>query len=261
MTTIHPSAQVDPAARLGEGVSVGPFCVVGPDVSLNARVVLHSHVVVVGRTTVGQGTEIFSFAAIGHRPQDLKYAGEQTTLTIGAECIIREGVTIHPGTTAGGAATVIGDRCALLAQAHVGHDCRLGNDIVLSNNVMLAGHVRVGDHVIFGGGSAAHQFVRVGEMAFVGGLSGLEGDLIPYGMAVGDRARLVGLNLVGLRRHGFARDSARALKRAMETVFAEVGTLDARVAQAIESSNDAAVAKLCAFVRARGHRPLCRPAP
>lgn len=261
MEGIHPTALVDRAARLGEGVAVGAFCVVGPGVMLGAGVILHSHVVITGDTTIGTGTTIFPFASIGHRPQDLKFRGERSTLAIGAECTIREGVTINPGTAAGGAATTIGDRCTLMAQAHVAHDCRLGDDIVLSNNVMLAGHVVIDDGAILGGGAAVHQFVRIGKMGFVGGLSGLEGDLVPYGMAVGDRAHLVGLNLVGLRRRDVPRPSIKALEQAVATIFAGDGTLDARVTSASGASEDPFVADLLTFVRARGRRPLCRPKP
>ncbi len=166
-------------AALGEGVRIGPFCHVGPDVVLGDSVELVSHAVVAGITRIGARTRIFPFASIGHQPQDLKYRGERSTLTVGTDCLIREGVTMNPGTVGGGMETVVGDHCAFLANSHVGHDSRLGNHCILSNNVMIAGHVTVGDHVIFGGGSAVIQFARVGSHAFVGGLSGLENDLIP----------------------------------------------------------------------------------
>ena len=159
-----------------------------------------------GSTTIGARTRIFPFASIGHQPQDLKYRGEASTLAIGADCIIREGVTINPGTAGGGMATTVGDRCAFLANSHVGHDCHVGNNVIFSNNVMLAGHCTVGDFAILGGGAAVIQFARVGAHAFLGGMSGLENDLIPYGMALGNRAHLSGLNIVGLQRRGFSRE-------------------------------------------------------
>ena len=161
---------------------------------------------VAGDTTIGAGTRIFPFASIGHQPQDLKYKGEPATLTIGANCIIREGVTMNPGTAGGGSVTTVGDGCAFLANSHVGHDCRVGNNVIFSNNVMLAGHCSVGDYAIIGGGAAVIQFARVGAHSFLGGMSGLENDLIPYGMALGNRAYLSGLNIIGLQRRGFSRD-------------------------------------------------------
>ena len=197
MAAIHPTAVVEDGARLGADVTVGPFCHVGPDVELGDGCVLKSHVVVAGRTRIGARARIFPFASLGHEPQDLKYKGEPSTLTIGDDCLIREGVTMNPGTEGGLMKTVIGDRCAFLANSHVGHDCTVGSSVVLSNNVMLAGHVTVGDFVIMGGGSAVHQFARIGPHAFVGGLAGVENDLIPFGMATGNRAHLIGLKELG----------------------------------------------------------------
>ena len=198
MTFVHPSAWVEPGATLGADVEIGPFCHVGANAALGEGVKLMSHVVVVGHTSVGARTRIFPFASIGHEPQDLKYKGERTTLTIGADCLIREGVTMNPGTSGGEGETVVGDHCVFLAHSHVAHDCRLGDGVLLSNNVMLAGHCRVDDHAIFGGGSAAHQFARIGAHAFVGGLTGVTEDLIPFGVAIGNRAQLGGVNVVGM---------------------------------------------------------------
>lgn len=257
---VHPSAVVVPGARIGRGVRIGAFCHVGPDVELGEDVILHSHVVVAGRTRIGPRTEAFPFACLGHQPQDLKFEGETTVLTIGADCTLREGVTIHPGTARGGGKTIVGDRCALLAHAHVAHDCRLGEGVVLSNNVMLAGHVSIGERAVLGGGAAVHQFVRVGEHAFLGGLSGLEGDLVPFGLALGNRARLAGLNLVGLRRRGTPRGSIRALQTLFGRLFAEDDVLAQRAERlSRELGGDADVAKVLAFVAQRGPRPLCKP--
>ena len=262
MADIHPSALVDPGARLGEGVRVGPFCVVGADVAIGNHATLMSHVVVEGRTEIGARSVMYPFASIGHRPQDLKFAGEPSTVCIGSDCTIREGVTVNPGTRDGGSTTIVGDRCTLMAQAHVGHDCHVGDDVVLSNNVMLAGHVSIGAHAILGGGVGVHQFVRVGEMAFVGGLSGLEGDLVPFGMAVGNRARLSGLNLVGLRRQGVARETVKALSEALASIFASGGVLADRLDfVAGRFAANTAVMRLIGFLRDAGTRPLCRPDP
>jgi UDP-N-acetylglucosamine acyltransferase len=259
-TVIHPTALVEDGAKIGAGVKIGPFCTVGPEVELGEGCQLISHVALAGRTTVGPRTRIFPFASIGHIPQDLKYRGEASTLTIGADCMIREGVTLNPGTEGGGLKTVIGDRCAFLANSHVGHDTKVGNDCILSNNVMLAGHVTVGDFVIFGGGSAVIQFARVGSHAFVGGMSGLENDLIPYGMAMGNRAHLAGLNIIGLRRRGFTREQIHDIRRAYRLLFADEGTLSERVEDVGEEfSSHPFVHEILDFIRDGKDRSICTP--
>lgn len=260
MSSIHPTALVDRAARIGASVEIGAFSVIGPEVTLGDEVRVHSHVVVTGATTVGRATEIFPFASIGHRPQDLKYKGEASTLEIGAYCVIREGVTMNPGTEGGGLRTVIGNKCAFLANSHVGHDCKVGNNVIFSNNVMLAGHCTVGDFVIIGGGAAVIQFARVGAHSFLGGMSGLENDLIPYGMALGNRAHLSGLNIVGLQRRGFSRADIHNLRRAYRLLFANEGTLMERLEDvATEFADNATVTEIVEFIRAGGKRSLCTP--
>jgi UDP-N-acetylglucosamine acyltransferase len=256
---VHPLASVEGGAELAPGVRIGPYCHVGRGVVLGDEAELISHAVVVGRTNVGARTRIFPFASVGHAPQDRKYAGETSILEIGADCVIREGVTINPGTVHGRMATNVGDRCTLLAQAHVAHDCRLGNDVLLANNVMLAGHVTVGDHAILGGGAAVQQFVRIGAHAFLGGLSGLESDLIPFGYALGNRARLTGLNLVGLRRRGFSRQSIDALRAAYRQLFVPDRTLRERAEQIARESVCAEVHELAAFVTQSVDRRFCLP--
>jgi UDP-N-acetylglucosamine acyltransferase len=257
---IHPTAIVEAGAKLGSGISIGPYCTVGPEVTLGDGVELVSHAVVAGTTTIGARTRIFPFASIGHQPQDLKYKGEPATLLIGSDCIIREGVTMNPGTEGGGSKTVVGNGCAFLANSHVGHDCIVGNSVIFSNNVMLAGHCNVGDFVIIGGGAAVIQFARVGAHAFVGGMSGLENDLIPYGMALGNRAHLSGLNIVGLQRRGFPRDKIHDLRRAYRALFAAEGTLMERVEDvANEFRDNAAVNEILEFIRAGGKRSICTP--
>lgn len=263
-TVIHPSALVEPGARLGAGVRIGPFCHVGAAVELGEGVELVSHVVVAGRTQIGARTRVFPFASLGHAPQDLKYRGEKSSLSIGAQCIIREGVTINPGTEGGGMVTLIGDRCAFLANAHVGHDCRIGNDVLLSNNVMIAGHVSIGDWAAFGGGAAVIQFTRVGTHAFVGGMSGLDHDVIPYGLAVGNRAHLAGLNLIGLKRRGFSRETINELRRAYRLLFAPEGTLQERIAdvtKAFAGQKDVQkeVQAILDFLTETGDRAICMP--
>jgi UDP-N-acetylglucosamine acyltransferase len=260
MSNIHPTAIIEAGAQLGEGVRIGPFCVVGPEVVLGDGCELVSHVVVAGRTTIGRGGRVFPFASIGHQPQDLKYRGERSTLTVGNDCIIREGVTINPGTEGGGLATVVGNNCALLANSHIGHDCRVGDHVILSNNVMLAGHVTLGDHVIVGGGAAIIQFARIGSHAFVGGLSGVENDVIPYGMVLGNRAHLAGLNIVGLQRRGFSREDIHSLRRAYRLLFGGDGTFMERVDEvAAEFEQNAVVVDMVEFIRAGGKRSICTP--
>ena len=257
---IHASAIVEDGARIGDGVRVGPYCIVGRDAEVGEGCELISHVVVAGRTKIGSRTRIFPFASIGHQPQDLKFKGEASTLTVGTDCLIREGVTMNPGTEGGGMTTTVGDRCAFLANSHVGHDCRVGNNVIFSNNVMLAGHAEVGDFAIIGGGAAVIQFARIGPHAFIGGMSGVENDLIPYGMALGNRAYLSGLNIVGLQRRGFARDQVHALRRAYRLLFAAEGTLKERVEDvSAEFADHPIVQEIIAFIRAGGKRALCTP--
>lgn len=260
MSNIHATAIIEDGARIGDDVKIGPYCHIGPNVELGAGSELQSHVVLAGRTKIGARTRIYPFASLGHPPQDLKYKGEPSTLTIGDDCLIREGVTMNPGTEGGGMKTVVGSRCAFLAGSHVGHDCTVGDNVILSNNVMLAGHVTVGDFVIMGGGSAIAQFHRIGAHAFVGGLTGVRGDLIPYGLATGDWARLEGLNLVGLKRRNFDRDAVNALRRAYRLLFADEGTLSERVNDVAEEFADVAIVQeVVDFLRSAGDRAICVP--
>ena len=259
-TFIHPSAVVEDGAKIGAGVRIGPFCMVGPDVELGEGCELISHVAVAGRTAIGPRTKIYPFASIGHAPQDLKYAGEPSTLQIGADCTIREGVTINPGTAGGLMKTTVGDRCLLLANAHIAHDCTVGNNVIMSNAAMLAGHCTVEDFVILGGGAGVHQFVRIGQHAFIGGMSALENDVIPYGMAVGNRAYLAGLNIIGLRRRGFTREQIHDIRRAYRLLFADEGTLSERVEDvAGEFDSHPFVHEILDFIRAGGDRAICTP--
>ena len=259
-TSVHPTACVEAGARLGAGVQVGPFCHIGPEATLGDGVRLVSHVSVAGVTTIGARTRIFPFAAIGHEPQDLKYRGERVSLTIGEDCLIREGVTMNPGTTGGGLQTVVGSRSVFLANAHVGHDCWIGDNVILSNNVMLAGHCHVGDFAILSGGAAAHQFVRIGAHAFIGGIAGVENDIIPFGMALGNRAALAGLNVVGLKRRGFSHEALHDLRRAYKQLFTGKGTLRERAEDVAAAYPDQeAVRQIVDFVRAGGERAICVP--
>ena len=257
--TAHPTAIIEDGASIGEGARIGPFCYVGPGVVIGRDVELKSHVVIAGDTALGDGCRVFPFASLGHEPQDLKYRGEPVSLRIGNRCTFREGVTVNPGTAGGASQTTIGDDCTLLANAHVAHDCVLGDRVVFSNNVMLAGHCTVGDDVIFGGGAAAHQFCRIGRNAFVGGLAGVEGDVIPFGMALGNRAYLGGLNLVGMKRAGMDRASIHAVRAAYRDLFAGDQPVAEKAAELRERNSDAAVRDILDFVVAGRGRALCTP--
>jgi len=257
---VHPTAIVSAKARLANGVKIGPFCIVGDNVVLGENVELVSHVSIDGHTDVGAGTRIFPFASIGHEPQDLKYHGEASRLEIGERCTIRESVTINPGTEGGGMLTKIGNDCLIMASAHVAHDAIIGNNVIMANYVGIAGHCQIGDNVIFGGTCVVHQFTRIGAHAFVGAQSMVDGDVIPYGMAVGNRAVLTGLNLVGLRRRKFDREAIHRLRAAYRQIFASEGTLRERIDDAAELfRDDALVQEVVSFIAAAADRPILMP--
>lgn len=256
---IHQSAIVSPGAHIAEGASIGPFCTVGPNVTIEAGVELISHVSVDGHTRIGAGARIFPYASIGLAPQDLKYKNEPTRCEIGPRTLVREGVTIHRGSVGGHGITTLGADCMIMAMAHVAHDCTLADRVILANNVMLGGHVEIGDTVFVGGGTAVHQFVRIGRQAVIGGMSGVEADVIPYGSAMGNRARMIGLNLIGLKRRGFSRPEIHALRSMFRLLFREPGVFADRLAQAGERyPGDAQVAEVLAFIVAPSRRGLCK---
>jgi UDP-N-acetylglucosamine acyltransferase len=260
MPQIHPTAIVAPGAVLADDVAIGPYCVVGGEVVLSAGVRLMAHVVIDGRTTIGDGTRIFPFASIGLDPQDLKYGGEASSLVIGRNNRIREYVTINPGTAGGGMVTRIGDDCLLMAGAHVAHDCQIGDHVILVQHATLGGHVIVEDYAIIGGLSAVHQFVRIGRHAMVGGMSGVERDVIPYGLVMGDRARLNGLNIVGIQRRGFSREQIQGLRNAYQFLFSDDGTLNDRVKEAAERfAGIGPVDDIISFISADSSRAICQP--
>ncbi|HEV2678502.1 MAG TPA: acyl-ACP--UDP-N-acetylglucosamine O-acyltransferase [Aliidongia sp.] len=260
MPQIHPTAIVEAGAELADDVTIGPYCCVGPEVALAAGVVLQSHVVVTGRTRVGARTYAFPFTSLGQVPQDKKYKGEPARLEIGEDNVIREGVTMNIGTEGGGMLTKVGDRCLFMTGAHVAHDCRVGNDVILVNNATLAGHVVIDDFAMMSGLSAVHQFCRIGRYAIVGGVTGVERDVIPYGMVMGDRARLTGLNLRGLQRNGFSTDEIRTLRQAYAELFGSEGTLIDRVAAVAGRYTDApAVMEIIDFIRSDSSRRLVLP--
>jgi UDP-N-acetylglucosamine acyltransferase len=257
---IHPTAIVSPGAQLGQGVKIGPYSTVGENVVLADKVELVSHVVLAGRTKIGEGTQIYPFASIGHQPMDLKYRGEASRVVIGKNCQIRENVTVNPGTAGGTMETRIGDNCLLMTSAHVAHDCVIGNNVIVAAYVGIAGHCQIGDFVAFGGMCGVHQFVRVGAHAFVGAHSMIDADVIPYGTAVGNRARLAGLNLVGLRRRKFDREGIHTLRTAYRMIFSSEGTLQERVEDAATLFKDQPLVQdVVKFITAASDRPICLP--
>ena len=260
MANIHATAVVDPSAKLGTNVEIGPFCVIGPDVELGDGVVVHSHAVITGRTTLGPECKVFPFASIGQAPQDVKFHGEPSTLTVGAKTIIREHATINPGTEGGHMSTKVGSNCLLMIGAHVAHDCEVGNSVTLVNGATLGGHVTIGDGAIIGGLSAVHQFVRIGAYAFIGGMSGITADVIPFGMAIGNRANLCGLNIVGLKRKGFPRDQIHELRQAYRMLFSTEGTLKERL-EDVESmfSTNPLTKQVIEFIKTQSDRQFCVP--
>ena len=197
---IHKSCVIDKGAKIGKDVKIGPFCYIGSKVHINDNVELVSNIHIEGNTKIGKGTKIFPFASIGTQPQDLKYKGESNSLEIGQNNVIREYVTINPGTAGGGSKTAIGNNCLFMISSHVAHDCKIGNNVVIANNVPLGGHVTVEDSVVIGGNSAVQQFTRIGRLAMIGGMTGVLKDVIPFGLSFGNRNHLKGINLIGLRR-------------------------------------------------------------
>lgn len=256
---IHPSSIIDPKAKLGHGIKIGPFCVVGPDVELGDGVELKSHVVIDTIVSIGAGTQIFPFASI-NIPQDKKFKGERSAIKIGKNTIIREYVTIQPGTEGDKMCTMVGDECLLMASAHIAHDCEVGNHVIMANNATLAGHVTIGDYAIIGGLAAIHQFVTIGHHAIVGGMSGVESDVIPYGNVKGDRAYLNGLNIIGMKRRGFSREEIDQLREAYDKLFAQEGTLTERLKDlAQEYQDDSKVMSLIDFLARDNARSVLMP--
>jgi len=254
---IDPSARNETSAAIGPNTTIGPYCTIGPHVTVGEGCRLVAHVSLTGHTTIGQRTVIHPFASLGSPPQSVHYRGGPTRLVVGADCDIREHVTMNTGTEDGGGVTQVGDRCFLMVGAHVGHDCKVGSNVIFANNILLAGHVTVGDNVVFGGGVAVRQFVRIGEGAMIVGLSGVRADVIPWGMALGSPfADLVGINVIGMRRNGFTKDGIHRYREAFRSLFFGTGEFRSRLENvASEFGSDAHVGKMIEFIRA-GKRPL-----
>ena len=257
---IHPTAIIEEGAAIADGVSVGPWCRVSAGAELAEGVDLKSHVVIDGKTSIGAGTVVYPFAVLGGPPQHLGYRGEDTSVRIGAGCIIREHATINAGTAAGRGETVVGDKCFLMTGAHVAHDCVVGSNVIFANNATLGGHVRVEDFVFLGGLCAVHQFCRIGAFAFIGGCAAVPTDVIPYGSANGNHATLAGLNLVGMKRRGMPRSAIHDIRAAFRMLFADEDSFQERVDRVAEifAPSDE-VMRIINFIREDTRRPLMAP--
>ncbi|MGN6286019.1 MAG: acyl-ACP--UDP-N-acetylglucosamine O-acyltransferase [Afipia sp.] len=263
MSRIDPTARVEDGAVIGDDVTIGPYCIVGPHVTIGAGSTLLSHVNISGRTTLGENCTISPFVSLGTAPQSLSWRGELTDLVIGSGCTFREGATVSAGTVGGGGITRIGDRGYFMNNAHVGHDCIVGNDVIFATSATLGGHCEIGDFVFFGGLSAAHQFVRIGAQVMVGGVSGVRGDVVPFAMVNGQRARLEGLNLVGMKRRGFNRERIRTLQAFYTELFHGAGTFAERLVELRQlrdlETTDPAIVEILAFIDTGKHHSLCMP--
>ncbi len=256
---IHKSSVIDKKAKISKGVKIGPFCFVGPNVKLEENVELVSNVHIEGNTSIGKGTKIFPFASIGTQPQDLKYKGEKNTLEIGENNLIREYVTINPGTAGDKLKTSIGNNCLFMISSHIAHDCVIGNNVVIANNVPLGGHVTVEDSVVIGGNSAVQQFTRIGRLAMIGGMTGVLKDVIPFGLSIGNRNFLQGINLIGLRRHKYDNKKIIGLDKAFKDIFASKNLHENLDKINGEFKENELVSEVIKFIEKDKKRPICSP--
>lgn len=257
MLAIDPTARVAPGAVIGANVEIGPYCVIGPQVAVGDDCKLIAHVHLAGHTSIGSGTTIYPFASLGTPPQSVHHKGEPTRLVVGANCQIRESVTINTGTASGGGVTTVGDDCFLMVGSHIGHDCQIGRGVIIANNTVLGGHCHIGDHVFLGGHCAVHQHTRVGESAMIAGFSAFADDVIPFGFVLQPVARLAGINIVGMRRRGVSKDAIRAVQQAYALLFEGEGEFAPRVDK-VEADLGAVpeVATIIAFIRETRRRPI-----
>ena len=256
---IHKTAIIDSKAKVSSSVKIGPYTVIGPNVEISEDVIIHSHVNISGNTKIGDGTIIFPFASIGNVPQDLKYKGEDTKLEVGKNNKIREYVTISPGTEGGGGLTKIGDNCLFMISSHIAHDCNIGNNVIIANNVPLGGHVTIEDNVVIGGNSAVQQFTRIGKLAMVGGMTGVLHDVIPYGLSIGNRNYLHGLNLIGLRRVNLENKDILGLTEAYKEIFATKNLTDNLDKLNGEFKKNPLVKDIIEFITKDKKRSICTP--
>ena len=256
---IHNSSVIDKKAKISDKVKIGPFCYVGPDVELSDDVELVSNVHIEGFTKIGKGTKIFPFASIGTQPQDLKFNNEKSILLIGENNTIREYVTINPGTKGGGSKTTIGNNCLFMISSHVAHDCNIGNNVIIANNVPLGGHVTIEDSVVIGGNSAVQQYTRIGRLAMIGGMTGVLKDVTPFGLSIGNRNYLQGLNLIGLRRKKYDNKKIMGLDQAYQEIFSSKNLHENLNKVNGEHKDNELVTEVIRFIEKDKKRPICTP--
>ena len=256
---IHKSSVIDSNAKVEKSVKIGPFCFVGANVQLDEGVELISNIHIEGNTKIGKGTKVFPFASIGTAPQDLKYKGEANSLEIGENNVIREYVTINPGTSGGGGKTVVGNNCLFMISSHIAHDCKIGNNVVIANNVPLGGHVTIEDSVIIGGNSAVQQFTRIGRLAMIGGMTGVLKDVIPFGLSFGNRNYLRGINLIGLKRKKYDNKKIMELDQAYKKIFFSGNFYENLNKINGEYKENELVQEVTKFIEKDKKRPICSP--
>ena len=256
---IHKTAVIDPKAKIHSSVKVGPYSIIGAKVEIDENTEVQSHVSIVGNTKIGKNNKIYPFASIGNDPQDLKFQGEETKLEIGNNNKIREYVTINPGTSGGGGITKVGNNCLFMVSAHIAHDCYVGDNVILANNVPLGGHAHVEDNVIIGGNSAVQQFTRVGRSAMIGGMCGVVRDIIPYGIAHGNRSILQGLNLIGLRRKNIPNQDIMILLDAYKEIFKNENLTENLNNLSKQLRINELVSEVVSFIEKDKKRPICTP--
>ena len=256
---IHSSSVIDKNAKVSSSVKIGPFCYIGPDVELSDGVELISNVHIEGNTKIGKDTKVFPFASIGTQPQDLKFKNEKNSLLIGEKNIIREYVTINPGTEGGGSKTIIGNNCLFMISSHIAHDCIIGNNVIIANNVPLGGHVTIEDSVVIGGNSAVQQFTRIGRLAMIGGMTGVLKDVTPFGLSIGNRNYLQGLNLIGLRRKKYDNKTIMGLDKAYKAIFSSKNLHENLSKINGEHKDNELVLEVIRFIEKDKKRPICSP--
>ena len=256
---IHKTCIIDSEAKISKTAKIGPYTIIGSNVEIEEEVVIHSHVNITGYTKIGTGTKIFPFASIGTQPQDLKYKGEKNSLVIGKNNIVREYVTINPGTKGGGSITKIGDNCLFMISSHIAHDCIIGNDVVIANNVPLGGHVVIEDGVVIGGNSAVQQFTRIGRLAMIGGMTGVLKDVIPFGLSFGNRNFLKGINIIGLKRKNYENKKIMQLNKAYKKIFSSKNLHQNLSRINGEYKNNELIQEVTNFISKDKKRPICSP--
>ena len=256
---IHKTSVIDKNSKIGKNVKIGPFCYVGPEVEICDEVELISNAHIEGNTKIGKGTKIFPFASIGTQPQDLKFNNEKNSLSIGENNLIREYVTINPGTAGGGSKTIVGNNCLFMISSHIAHDCKIGNNVIIANNVPLGGHVTIEDSVVIGGNSAVQQFTRIGRLAMIGGMTGVLKDVIPFGLSIGNRNYLQGLNLIGLRRKKYENKKILELDTAYKKIFSSEKLHQNLAKINGEFKENDLVKEVINFIEKDKKRPICTP--